>query len=133
MKRICFLLFFVVLFVSSCGRDNSETHVPEPEVIGTVSEEAVPEEFQPEQIFTYEEKLSEKTSSSEPKEIRLEYSGQPIEIKGEGYTRLVGCIDGLLLIEIGGEGRLLSPGDRVGSYTIYKTELNGVKLIKKEL
>ena len=133
MKRIWFLLFVTALFVSSCGKDNSETHMPEPEVIVTVSEEAMPEEFQPEQIFTYEEKLSEKPSSSEAKEIRLEYSGQPVEIKGEGYTRLVGYVDGLLLIEVGGEGRLLSPGNSIGSYTISEIELNGVKLIKKEL
>ncbi len=130
-KQLILIFIFIAFFISSCGREKTEMPAPELEETVIASEETEPEEFQPEQIFTYQEKLPERTSSREPEEIYLRYSRSPIEIKGEGYTRFIGYVDGLLLVEVGGEGRLLNIGDAIGDYVISRIRFNEVKLEKK--
>gem|GEM_PF-2890078 len=126
MKTILFAVFMLV-FVSSCSQEKTEIVIAEESTNEIVSEEAGPEEFQPEQIFAYEEN----PSTNEPEEISLFYSAEPIEIKGAGYTRFVGCVDGLLLIEVAGEGRILNVGDKIGNYVIFRSRFNEIKLAKK--
>jgi len=132
--RNIFILFliFILPFIPSCGRRKTDVPLPEEKETATASEEVAAEKFQPEQIFTYAEKTPESPCSSEPEEITLDYLSQPIEIKGQGFTRLVGYVDGLLLVEVGGQGRLLKIGDKIGSYKVAEIRLNEVRLINKE-
>ena len=118
-------LILAVLALSSCSSRPEQVEVEAEEEEMASSAEAEVREA----VYIYKD-LPERVTSDK---ITLAMHNDPLLLP-DGYVRLVGVVSGgspTALVEVGGKGRALKTGDKVGGYRLVSIGKNSIKLIRR--
>jgi len=124
-------LILLILALSSCAsvKEKEEIGLKEEESEIMVDEVPSLEAETRKPVYVYESQ-PEKISSSK---VTLKLNSEPL-LLSNGYVRLAGVVSGgrpMALIEIGGRGLCLEPGDEVGGYRVSRIWEKEIGLIRK--
>jgi hypothetical protein len=128
MPKVTGLVFLLVavLCLCSCSQSKEKPAAPvetlEPQVVSQEVEVRSP-------IYIHQEAIPQDQT-----EIFLKLGSDPL-LLASGYARLAGVVSGrmpLALLEVGGRGRWLEPGDLVNGYRLIEVSSGSVRLIKEE-
>jgi hypothetical protein len=128
LLKLLFLIL-LILALSSCSSNKEK-------VEAAMDENEANEGFEPsvevkarEPLYIYENH-PDKIGS---KEVDLGMNKEPL-LLSSGYVRLVGVVSGgkpLALVEVGGRGLCLEPGEELGEYKVMEISEKSVRLIRK--
>lgn len=123
MRCIALFLLIATLGLSSCS---SHQDPPAQETTTTIEAEEIVSSR--EAIFVYGDQKAAR------KRVTLTFGSQPILLLS-GYVRLAGVVRGespTALVEIGGGGLVVGPGDNVDGYRVSRIEEGKVVLVRGE-
>lgn len=116
------LLLLLILALSSCS--------PRRPVEVTEEKPPTSEAQVREPLYTYEKD----TSPANPDSFCLDLNDEPLLLP-DGYVRLVGVVSGgrpIALIEVGGRGRCVRPGDIIGDHAVVGISPRTARLRKRK-
>ena len=124
--KILVLVLAALLFVSCSPSEKKGLEETKEEIEMVEDETTTFEADSREALFVYDQPLADKN------ELILNLESEPL-LLASGYVRLVGVVSGgrpLALLEVGGRGRCVGPGEEVGEYKIAKIARKSVYLRK---
>jgi hypothetical protein len=119
------LLLATALFVSSCAPRNDIAVDNTSDTATLESSSGWQAQATREAVFTYTENL--------PSSINLILHGEPVLLNNV-YLRLTGMVGGMdrvVLIEVGGKGVVAEAGKEINGYRVMKISDDGVKLERR--
>lgn len=129
MRRIIntIALLLVAAVVSSCAskKEVEKTGPAEEDELNITKEASIQEG----PVYTYDNARS----IDQLPEAYLTFSGEPVELPGQGFVKLKGIILGkepMVLIDIGGRSVIARVGDNFGGYEVNGVGEGHMKLVK---
>jgi len=129
--KLIFLILAVLALSSCSARNKAEATTPPDETEILEEDVPTPEAEARETIYIYKEHPEQVSSDK----ITLVMNNDPLLLP-DGYVRLVGVVSGgkpIAVIEVGGRGRIVGGGDKMGEYRVARIFPQEILLVKGEV